>query len=114
MGNWNALANDILFLQAPAERSAYLDEACGGDAELHAGVESLLAAHGKAESFLESPASSIVSTRQLPHCRKIRHDDRPDESATRAASEAHDAKQAPHRSSISHGAGCARLGKVAA
>jgi serine/threonine protein kinase len=39
-----------------AERSAYLDEACGGDAGLRRRVEALLASHDKVGNFLERPA----------------------------------------------------------
>ncbi len=40
---------------SPAERSAYLDEACAGDAALRQRVEALLQAHDAGDSFLESP-----------------------------------------------------------
>ena len=40
----------------PAERAAYLDAACGGDADLHHRVEELLAAQPHARGFLEPPA----------------------------------------------------------
>ena len=40
----------------PAEQSGYLDQACAGDAELRAELDSLLAAARQAETFLESPA----------------------------------------------------------
>src|SRR4051794_30531973 len=36
----------------PAERAAYLDEACGADTELRRGVERMLAAHPQVGSFL--------------------------------------------------------------
>ena len=39
-----------------AERAAYLDGACGSDAELRHRVEALLVAHDGAASFLEEPA----------------------------------------------------------
>ncbi|HXJ58785.1 MAG TPA: hypothetical protein VNU68_19170, partial [Verrucomicrobiae bacterium] len=39
------------------ERGAYLDQACAGDAGLRREVESLLAAHDQAGTFLENPAS---------------------------------------------------------
>ncbi|MFO0811354.1 MAG: serine/threonine-protein kinase [Gemmataceae bacterium] len=41
----------------PAERAAYLAEACGGDADLCARVERLLAAQPQVGSFLEQPAA---------------------------------------------------------
>jgi hypothetical protein len=40
----------------PAERSAYLDEGCGGDRGLRQRVEALLASHDKVGNFLERPA----------------------------------------------------------
>src|SRR6516162_10993892 len=40
----------------PAERDAYLAQACGGDAELRRRVERLLRLHGQAGSFLKPPA----------------------------------------------------------
>ena len=46
----------------PAERRAFLDDACRGDAELRAEVESLLASLGAAApDFLESPAIGGVT-----------------------------------------------------
>jgi serine/threonine protein kinase/Tol biopolymer transport system component/tetratricopeptide (TPR) repeat protein len=41
---------------APAERGAYLAEACGGDAELRRQVELLIGSHERAGSFIEEPA----------------------------------------------------------
>src|SRR3990172_2700458 len=43
----------------PAERKAYLDEACAGDEELRRRVERMLAAQAEAGSFLESPALDL-------------------------------------------------------
>lgn len=50
-------------LDLPAERhSAFLDEACEGDEELRRELESLLAAHQKAGSFIETtPAKGLAS-----------------------------------------------------
>jgi serine/threonine protein kinase len=42
--------------KAGAERSAYLDQACGGDAALRFQVERLLDAHPQAKDFLAQPA----------------------------------------------------------
>ena len=47
-------------LADPAERVAYLDSACAGDAGLRQRVEALLAAYEQAASFLESPATGIA------------------------------------------------------
>jgi serine/threonine protein kinase len=41
----------------PAERMAYLDEACAGDAELRKRVEELLLAHAQPDAFLDMPAT---------------------------------------------------------
>ena len=36
----------------PGQRAAFLDQACGGDEELRREVETLIAAHEQADSFL--------------------------------------------------------------
>lgn len=46
---------------SPAERVAFLDQACGGDEALRKEVESLLAYDERAESFIESPPDELVS-----------------------------------------------------
>jgi WD40 repeat protein/serine/threonine protein kinase len=59
---WNSRANDLflkaLELRSEGERMAYLERACVGDAVVRAEAEALLAASGRAGSFLESPASA--------------------------------------------------------
>src|SRR5262245_18511621 len=50
---------DQALRQTPADRDAFLDSACGGDAVLRARLERLIAATGQADSFLESPAVAI-------------------------------------------------------
>jgi|GEM_PF-281928 len=42
--------------RAPEERGAYLDEACAGDEQLRERVESVLASHEQAGSWIEEPA----------------------------------------------------------
>ena len=44
----------------PADRAAFLDEACAGDQALRAKVEALLASDEQAQSFIESPALEMV------------------------------------------------------
>jgi Tol biopolymer transport system component len=46
---------------APAEREAFLNEACAGDDELRREVASLLAAHLEAEGFLGTPALEVAA-----------------------------------------------------
>ena len=45
-----------------AERPAYLDKTCNGNAELRREVESLLASHDEAGTFIEDP---VVKTPRL-------------------------------------------------
>jgi serine/threonine protein kinase/tetratricopeptide (TPR) repeat protein len=47
--------------RAGGERRAFLDEACAGDAETRAEVESLIAAHERDGDFLEAPAVALVA-----------------------------------------------------
>src|SRR5262249_24948023 len=60
MAAWNPEANDLflkaLEIRSPEQRLAYLDQACGSNAELRAQVEALLSASASAGSFLEKPA----------------------------------------------------------
>jgi serine/threonine protein kinase len=51
--------------RAPAERNAYLKEACAGNDELRASVERMLAAQAVAGSFLERPAIAGDATAQF-------------------------------------------------
>jgi Tol biopolymer transport system component/tRNA A-37 threonylcarbamoyl transferase component Bud32 len=46
---------------APDDRSAFLDQACGGDRTLQREVESLLAAHREAGDFAERPAIGTLT-----------------------------------------------------
>lgn len=47
--------------RAPELRSAYLDEACAGDAEARAEVESLIAANDRDGDFLDAPAVEMAA-----------------------------------------------------
>ncbi len=73
MSDWDPKANEIYLRAAEAEsdedRAEILDAACGADAGLRARVESLLAAHAAAGSFLESrpPGVAVAATQLLPH-----------------------------------------------
>src|SRR5438046_4065451 len=46
--------------RAPAERAAFLDEACRGDESLRRKVGSLLASHERSENFIELPAFEVA------------------------------------------------------
>ena len=46
--------------RAPADRCAFLDAACAGDAALRAEVDSLLAANNESSDFLEQPAAQVA------------------------------------------------------
>src|SRR5262245_27794125 len=47
-----------LLIEGPAERCAYLDQACSAEAGLRQRVEALLQAFGQAGSFLQQPADA--------------------------------------------------------
>ena len=51
-----------LALATPAERAAFLDEACRDEPEMRAQVEALLGTHAEAGSFLEQPAAAPEGT----------------------------------------------------
>jgi WD40 repeat protein/serine/threonine protein kinase len=59
-----------LALADPAERSAYLDQACAGDAALKIQIEGLLEMHGQVGSFLEAPAAVWEATVDEPICER--------------------------------------------
>src|SRR5437016_705146 len=50
----------------PAERQAYLDEACARQPELRQQVENLLRLYEGAGSFLEKPAAKSAATGAIP------------------------------------------------
>jgi eukaryotic-like serine/threonine-protein kinase len=50
-----------LDIEDPAERSAYLDRACGGDPALRARVEELLRAHEGRGRFMDRPALTLAT-----------------------------------------------------
>jgi serine/threonine protein kinase/Tol biopolymer transport system component/tetratricopeptide (TPR) repeat protein len=59
-----------LFLEAldkttGPERAAYLDQACGPDAQLRARVEALLKAHEQAGGFLRPPGQSLIPEAEI-------------------------------------------------
>jgi len=63
--NEPTLPEESLFLQAVEigsadERAAFLNRACGSDAELRRGVEALLRHHREGSSFLEAPPTEVV------------------------------------------------------
>src|SRR5262245_24110406 len=67
----NAAQVEALFFAAleketAAERAAYLDSACGGDAELRRQVEKLLNAHSKVGDFLKKPAVEQLAAASEP------------------------------------------------
>src|SRR5262245_38734662 len=50
----------VLDLASSADRTAYLEKACGGDVELRRQVEDLLAAHFRSGAFLDEPAGNQI------------------------------------------------------
>ena len=57
---------------APDERASYLDEACAGNGDLRAEVESLLVARSTMGSFLDEPAAHAVEPKTLAAGTRIR------------------------------------------
>lgn len=59
---WRRIAAilDLVLDRPPEERSAVLDEACVGDADLRAEVEAFLAADAEAGAFLDTPAGELA------------------------------------------------------
>ncbi|MFN0124585.1 MAG: protein kinase domain-containing protein, partial [Blastocatellia bacterium] len=51
--------------RAPDERAAFLDKACAGDDSLRREVDSMLAAHAEAGSFLARPAIGQVNIEEI-------------------------------------------------
>ena len=60
MINERSLFLEALDKQGPAERSAFLQQACAGDADLRQRVEMLLDAHQSVGTFLEEPPAIAV------------------------------------------------------
>jgi hypothetical protein len=65
MADWDPLVNEI-FVRAieagpPAERAAVVERSCRDDADLRREVESLLAAHDLAGTFLDHPAPELAA-----------------------------------------------------
>jgi eukaryotic-like serine/threonine-protein kinase len=46
-------------IECPAERAAFLDDACGDDAQLRQRVDQLLEAHGRASRFLADETETV-------------------------------------------------------
>jgi eukaryotic-like serine/threonine-protein kinase len=65
--NVKTLFDHALDLATPAERAAYLDEACAGAPDVRLKVEALLRAYHEAGSFLESPAGSATAAFAEPN-----------------------------------------------
>jgi len=58
---------DAALERAPEERAAFLAEACAGDEALRREVESLLAAHDQAGSFIEAPPARAATDLLAEH-----------------------------------------------
>jgi prepilin-type processing-associated H-X9-DG protein len=56
----------VLEIDNAAERDAYLDQACAGDAALRGQVEQLLRAHQEPGHFMQHPAPVLVATVDEP------------------------------------------------
>lgn len=52
---------DAALERPPAERAAFLDQACAGDADLHRELESLLRSDRLTEAFIEAPPARVAA-----------------------------------------------------
>src|SRR5271166_5064521 len=62
----SAMGERAIFFEAvekddPAERAAYLDDACAGDPNLRRRIEALLQSHASAGDFLDMPAAEQLA-----------------------------------------------------
>jgi serine/threonine protein kinase len=64
--NVEEIFSQAMQIQNQADRAAYLEKACAGDSQLRGRVESLLAAHQEAASFLDNPAKEISAETTSP------------------------------------------------
>src|SRR5262244_3424411 len=55
----------------PGERTAFLDQACAGDEELRKEVESLIRAHERTGSFMDSPALQVAAQAAAEHLNEL-------------------------------------------
>jgi serine/threonine protein kinase/tetratricopeptide (TPR) repeat protein len=63
--NESQIFTHALKLATPAERAAFLDGACAGNAELRENVERLLRAHANDPGFLEPPAMAAMAQESI-------------------------------------------------
>ena len=71
----------------PAERAAYVDQACGGDADLRAQVKELLETHDQTSRFLETPAAAMEAARTETVVSDPAEDGDPDEETSSGEAE---------------------------
>jgi serine/threonine protein kinase/WD40 repeat protein len=64
--NERSIFLEALEITAPAERAAFLDRACDGNAALRRGVEGLLAANDRSGTFMRPPAGGDVTVDRRP------------------------------------------------
>ena len=53
---------EVVQRHSPAEQAAFLDGACGGNEQLRARIEALIASHEEAGTFLNEPAAPLAPT----------------------------------------------------
>src|SRR6185503_20038830 len=61
--NDEAIFTAALAIASPAERAAFLEDACGHDAKRRQRIEGLLQAHENPDSFLAPPTPALEATR---------------------------------------------------
>ena len=64
--NEEDIFHEALARKLPAERAAYLEQACAGDTALRASVEALLRANVGASGFMDLPVAAVAATVDEP------------------------------------------------
>src|SRR5512147_2022288 len=60
---WHQVAEifDSAIARPPSERASFLEQSCGGDADLRREVERMLAVEAEASAFLKTPAMEVAA-----------------------------------------------------
>src|SRR5471032_2470075 len=64
--NERSIFLEALEITVPAERAAFLDRVCNGDADMRKGVEGLLAANDRSGTFMRQPAGGDITADLRP------------------------------------------------
>src|SRR5262249_45473525 len=66
LGRLEAMFSEALSKPTPGERAAFLDHACGSDADLRDRIEALLKSHDDAGTFMAAPGADRPHHARFP------------------------------------------------